>query len=237
MTKWIESLNEAVSERFGDKLQRVENHVGELTYEVAPEDLKSVCQALRDEKPFNFEQLIDIGGVDYLAYGKSQWATDKSTSLGYSRGVDRTESHAFATPDEAADMEKRFAVVYHLMSISQNQRLRLRCWCPPQDPPVIDSVVDIWAGANWFEREAFDLFGILFSGHPDLRRILTDYGFVGHPFRKDFPLIGNVEVRYDPEKGRVVYQPVSIEPRTTVPKVIRHDHQHVEGFKESSRDA
>ncbi|MEA5445816.1 NADH-quinone oxidoreductase subunit C [Gammaproteobacteria bacterium AB-CW1] len=237
MSKWIDSLHEAVTDRFGDKLKRVDSHAGELTYEVAPEDLLEVCRALRDEKPFNFEQAMDVCGVDYLAYGKSQWATDKSTSMGFSRGVERTATHAFASADEADDMEKRFAVVYHLLSVSRNQRLRLRCWCPPQDPPVIDSVCEIWSGANWFERETFDLFGILFKGHPDLRRILTDYGFVGHPFRKDFPLIGNVEVRYDPEKRRVVYQPVSIEPRTTVPKVIREDHQYVEGFKESSRDA
>lgn len=237
MSKWIESLHEAVTDRFGEKLRRLDGGTDELAYEVAPEDLVSVCRALRDEEPFSFEQLMDVCGVDYLAYGKSQWATDKSTSIGYSRGVDRTQSHAFATPDEAGEGERRFAVVYHLLSVSRNQRLRLKCWCPPQDPPMIDSVFDVWNSANWFEREAFDLYGILFNGHPDLRRILTDYGFVGHPFRKDFPLIGNVEVRYDPEKGRVVYQPVTIEPRTTVPKVIRDDHQYVEGFKESSGDA
>jgi len=237
MTKSTESLHEAISERFGDKLVRVENRVGELTYEVSPENLIEVCRALRDEAPFKFEQLTDLCGVDYLAYGKSQWATDKSTSLGFSRGVERNPDHAFAKADDAEGIEKRLAVVYHLLSLSKNRRLRLRCWCPPQDPPVIESVVPVWSGANWFEREAFDLFGVLFNGHPDLRRLLTDYGFVGHPFRKDFPLIGNVEVRYDPEKRRVIYQPVSIEPRTTVPKVIRDDHQHVEGFKESSRDA
>lgn len=237
MSKWIESLHEAITDRFGDKLTRLDGGTDELGYEVAPDDLVAVCRALRDEEPFQFEQLLDVCGVDYLAYGKSQWATDKSTSIGFSRGVDRTQSHAFATPDEAADMERRFAVVYHLLSVSRNQRLRLKCWCPPQDPPMIDSVFEVWNSANWFEREAFDLYGILFNGHPDLRRILTDYGFVGHPFRKDFPLIGNVEVRYDPERGRVIYQPVSIEPRTTVPKVIRHDHQYVEGFKESSGDA
>ncbi|MDQ2069131.1 NADH-quinone oxidoreductase subunit C [Natronospira bacteriovora] len=237
MSKWIESLHEAIVDRFGDKLKRFDSRVDELSYEVAPEDLLEVCQALRDESPFNFEQLMDVCGVDYLAYGKSQWATDKSTSIGFSRGVERTQSHAFASSDEVEEGRNRFAVVYHLLSISRNQRLRLRCWCPQEDPPVVDSVTPVWNGANWFEREAFDLYGILFNGHPDLRRILTDYGFVGHPFRKDFPLIGNVEVRYDPEKRRVVYQPVSIEPRTTVPKVIREDHQYVEGFKESSGNA
>jgi len=237
MSNWMELLHASVSDRFGEKLARVSSNTDELTYEVAPEHLLEVCYGLRDEAPFNFEQLMDVCGVDYLAYGKSQWATDETTSIGFSRAVKRNKNHAFATPDEAADLDRRFAVVYHLQSISRNQRLRLRCWCPPQDPPLIESVFPVWNSANWFEREAFDLYGILFNGHPDLRRILTDYGFVGHPFRKDFPLIGNVEVRYDPEKGRVVYQPVSIEPRTTVPKVIRKDHQYVEGFKESSGDA
>lgn len=237
MSTWIESLHEAVVDRFGDVLKRIDSRVDELGYEVAPEDLVTVCQALHEEAPFNFEQLMDVCGVDYLAYGKSQWATDESTSTGFSRGVERTQSHAFASEDEVGEAGRRFAVVYHLLSISRNQRLRLRCWCPPEDPPMLDSVCPVWNGANWFEREVFDLYGILFKNHPDLRRLLTDYGFVGHPFRKDFPLIGNVEVRYDPEKGRVVYQPVSIEPRTTVPKVIRKDHQYVEGFKESSGDA
>ncbi len=135
-----------------------------------------------------------------------------------------------------ASGERRFAVVYHLLSISKNHRLRLRVFCDEGEPPVIDSVNEIWNSANWFEREAFDLFGILFRGHPDLRRLLTDYGFIGHPFRKDFPLIGNVEVRYDPEKGRVVYQPVSIQPRVLVPKVIRHDSRYEEELNEDSGD-
>lgn len=237
MSKRMQSLQDAIARHFGDTLKPIDNRVGELGYEVAPSDLLTVCEGLRDEAPFNFEQLMDVCAVDYLAYGKSQWATDKSTYLGYSRGVKRTVSHAFATGDELSEGESRFAVVYHLLSISRNQRLRLRCWCPPEDPPMLESVCPVWNSANWFEREAFDLYGILFKGHPDLRRILTDYGFVGHPFRKDFPLIGNVEVRYDPVKRRVIYQPVSIEPRTTVPKVIRKDHQFVEGFKESSDDA
>jgi NADH-quinone oxidoreductase subunit C len=130
------------------------------------------------------------------------------------------------------DMPGRFAVTYNLLSITNNQRLRLRVKCPDTQEPVVDSVVEVWAGANWFEREAFDLFGILFRGHPDLRRILTDYGFIGHPFRKDFPLSGNVEVKYDTEKKRVVYQPVSIEPRVLVPKVIRHDHRYDPALQE-----
>jgi len=146
---------------------------------------------------------------------------ETATSSGFSRGVARGGLRV-------GDLQpgRRFAAVYHLLSISLNQRLRLRVFCPDDDAPVVDSVTDIWAGANWFEREAFDLFGILFRGHPDLRRLLTDYGFIGHPFRKDFPLSGNVEVRYDPEKGRVVYQPVTIDPRVLVPKVIRHDNRY-----------
>ena len=238
MSKWIESLHEAVEGRFGDKLRRVDTQgVAELTYEVAPHDLVAVCEALRDEDPFRFEQLMDVCGVDYLAWGRTEWRTEDATRTGYSRGVERNEMHALGDPELADQIEQRFAVVYHLLSVSNNQRLRLRCWCPAEDPPMIPSVYPVWNSANWFERETFDLFGVLFNGHPDLRRILTDYGFVGHPFRKDFPLIGNVEVRYDPERGRVIYQPVTIEPRTTVPRVIRDDHQHVEGFKESSRDA
>ncbi|MGB5592103.1 MAG: NADH-quinone oxidoreductase subunit C, partial [Gammaproteobacteria bacterium] len=160
------------------------------------------------------------------------WKTDSATASGFSRGVSR----AFRQDDDGQPPQRRFAVVYHLLSLSQNARLRLRTFASDQEPPMIDSVVDIWPSANWFEREAFDLFGILFVGHPDLRRLLTDYGFIGHPFRKDFPLIGHVEVRYDPEKGRVVYQPVSIEPRTLVARVIREDtgpdaqqEQHPEG--------
>ncbi len=130
---------------------------------------------------------------------------------------------------------RRFAVVYHLLSVQHNRRLRLRAWCEPGEPPMVDSVIEIWKAADWFEREAFDLFGILFRGHPDLRRLLTDYGFIGHPFRKDFPLSGNVEVRYDPAKGRVVYEPVSIEPRTLVPRVIRDDNRYEAALKDAPK--
>jgi NADH-quinone oxidoreductase subunit C len=189
---------------------------GEIAYEVAAPDLLVVCRELRDQPTLAFEQLIDLSGIDYLEYGRSEWRTESSTATGFSRGVDRTTGRD-------SEPERRFAVAYQLLSVSRNTRLRLRCHCPPGEPPMVDSVVDVWASANWYEREAFDLFGILFRGHPDLRRILTDYGFIGHPFRKDFPLIGRVEVRYDPGRGRVVYEPVSIEPRVTVPKVIRKE--------------
>src|ERR1700731_438472 len=192
----------------------------ELAYETDAGPLLAVCRTLRDAPELGFGMLMDLAGVDYLDYGRDEWQTASATHSGFSRGrVARSEP---PDPNGAG----RFAVVYNLLSISHNQRLRLAVKCPDSAEPVIDSVVDLWASANWFEREAFDLFGILFRGHPDLRRILTDYGFIGHPFRKDFSLLGNVEVQYDAEKKRVVYQPVSIVPRVLVPKVIRHDHRY-----------
>jgi NADH-quinone oxidoreductase subunit C len=164
--------------------------------------------------------------VDFLDYGRDEWSTYSSTVRGFSRGVNRIRETA---PEQKS---ARFAVVYQLLSIANNWRLRLRCLATAGEPPVIDSVIDVWACANWYEREAFDLYGILFNGHPDLRRLLTDYGFIGHPFRKDFPLIGNVEVKYDQAKGRVVYQPVTIEPRTLVPRVIREDNRYQSELKD-----
>jgi NADH-quinone oxidoreductase subunit C len=212
------ALAARLTERFGDKL-RCQMGVGQVTAELAPEDLIEVCTALRDEPDLRFEQLIDVCGVDYQAYGQADWLTEDASASGFSRGVS-----ARAYREEApAARPARFAVVYHLLSVSHNRRLRLRAYVEG-DPPCIPSLVEVWSSADWFEREAFDLFGILFEGHPDLRRLLTDYGFIGHPFRKDFPLEGNVEVRYDPEQGRVIYQPVTIENRVLVPKVIRHDY-------------
>lgn len=215
--------------RFAE-LVPVASTTDELTYEVPLAKLRDVMQAVRDE--FGFDQLMDVCALDYLAYGQPEWQTQEATNTGFSRGVTRE-------PWKITEkMPRRFAVVYHLLSVANNERLRLRAFCADdQDPPVVPSVNDIWNSANWFEREAFDLYGVLFDGHPDLRRILTDYGFIGHAFRKDFPLSGNVEVRYDPEQGRVIYQPVTIEPRTLVPKVIRKDHQFVPGFKEGAGDA
>jgi len=188
----------------------------ELTLNVPAAHLLNMCETLHNQ--FGFSQLMDLCGVDYSQYGQADWETKQATSTGFSRGVSKGVSKKESdTP--------RFAVVYHLLSIERNQRLRVRAFAEGE-PPRIDSVINIWNAANWFEREAFDLFGILFDGHPDLRRILTDYGFIGHPFRKDFPLSGNVEMRYDPDKKRVVYEPVSIDPRTLVPKVIRHDNRY-----------
>ena len=226
MSQALERFAETLAARFAGALERVPSTCGELTFEVGAGRLVEACRALRDEPEWRFEQLIDLTGVDYLDYGRVEWTTEAATSSGFSRGVDR------ARPGEPASTERRFAVVYHLMSVTHNRRLRLRCWCEPGEPPMLDSVVDVWASANWNEREAFDLFGILFRGHPDLRRILTDYGFVGHPFRKDFPLSGNVEVRYDEAKGRVVYEPVGIEPRTLVPRVIREDNRYADALKD-----
>lgn len=212
-----------MDERFGEQVARVASTCRELTYEVAREDLVSVATALRNEPEFGFEMLIDVCGVDYLSYGQDEWTTSSATETGFSRGVQRKA----VLLDEADEFDaRRFAVVYHLLSIRHNMRLRIRVYTGTDNPPIVRSVVDIWNSANWFEREAFDMYGILFEGHPDLRRILTDYGFIGHPFRKDFPLIGAVEVRYDVEKGRVAYQKVSIEERTLVPRVIRDDNRY-----------
>ena len=208
-------------------LKRLPSPPHELAYEVEAASLLTVCRALRDEPDLRFEMLMDVAGVDFLHYGLVEWQTSGATRSGFSRGRE-----AFAPPDP--DMPGRLAVVYQLLSISHNARLRLRVRCPDSREPTVDSLTGVWAGADWFEREAFDLFGILFRGHPDLRRILTDYGFIGHPFRKDFPLIGNVEVRYDPEQQRVVYQPVSIEPRVLVPRVVREDSRYEQAAAETA---
>ena len=221
--------------RFPEAAIEIAEPRGEVTIEVGATEWQDTCRALRDE--FGFEQLMDLSGVDYLGYGTDEWDTDVS-SEGFSRGVEGKGPGRFAwgqRPSAESDTgeipwqrpQRRFAAVVHLLSLQHNQRVRVRCFAENDDLPVVASVTDLWAGANWFEREAFDLYGIIFEGHPDLRRILTDYGFVGHPFRKDFPLIGNVEVRYDAEKQRVVYEPVtSVEPRVLVPRVIRDDARY-----------
>jgi NADH-quinone oxidoreductase subunit C len=227
MTESHESLADSLVARFGERLERVESRCGELTYEVRASSIVEVARVLRDDPAWRFEQLIDLAGVDYLEYGCDEWTTRSATRSGFSRGVERNRREV--PPPAPA---KRFAVVYHLLSITHNRRLRLRAWCDEGEPPMLDSVIDVWKSADWYEREAFDLYGIVFRGHPDLRRLLTDYGFIGHPFRKDFPLIGNVEVRYDPEKGRVIYEPVSIAPRTLVPRVIRDDNRYAPALKD-----
>lgn len=194
MNPSLESLSVTLITALGTKLVRQQDALGELTIEVRAGDLSEVMTTLRDHAGLRFEQLIDLCGMDYSAYGDGVWAG------------------------------KRYAVVYHLLSISKNRRVRVRAFATEDDFPVVPSMVNVWPAANWFEREAFDLFGIVFDGHPDLRRILTDYGFVGHPFRKDFPLSGNVEMRYDPEQQRVIYQPVSIDPREVTPRIVREEN-------------
>jgi len=199
MASRAETVATAVQAALGDKIVDIAAALGEVTLTVKAADLIETMTALRDRPELRFEQLIDVCGVDYGSFGKAAWDDPPS------------EGRAGA----------RFAAVYHLLSLAKNWRLRVRTFADDDELPVIDSVINIWPSANWFEREAFDLYGIIFSGHPDLRRILTDYGFIGHPFRKDFPISGNVEMRYDPDQQRVIYQPVTIEPREIVPRVIR----------------
>lgn len=219
--------------RYESKGCVISQALGEVTMVVPRNHLISIATELRDEEPFLFEQVIDLCGIDYAGYGESEWMTWQATESGFCRGVDRYNIDVSARGEN-----DRFAVVYHLLSITNNQRLRIRAFVDATQP-IIDSVVAIWRGADWFEREAFDLYGIMFSGHPDLRRILTDYGFVGHPFRKDFPLEGNVQMRYDAELGRVVYEPVTLDPRVLVPRVIREDNrfQSARLEKQDSTDA
>ncbi len=209
----LDALTHAVQERFADKGGELHQDRGEVTLELPREVWREAAFILRDDEAFGFEELTDLCGVDYAGYGQAEWATEAASSGGFSRGAERGLEIDPHQP-------RRFAVVVHLLSFSKNVRLRLRTFLDTGFP-VVDSLVEVWNAANWFEREAFDLFGIMFDGHPDLRRILTDYGFIGHPFRKDFPLVGEVEMRYDPEKGRVVYEPVATQPRTLVPRVIR----------------
>ncbi|WP_456379587.1 NADH-quinone oxidoreductase subunit C [Thiolapillus sp.] len=221
----LDDLEEALEDQLEEDYEECKwtRANGELTLVVPREQLLAVMQILRSHHDLGFEQCIDVCGVDYAAYGHSEWNAEDAPNTGFSRGAERGTVTDFQA-------ESRFAVVYHLLSLSHNVRLRVKTFLDA-DYPVVDSVTGIWNGADWFEREAFDMFGILFNGHPDLRRILTDYGFIGHPFRKDFPLVGQVEMRYDQDKGRVVYEPVTIEQRTLVPRVVRHDYRYEEGCK------
>ncbi|NKB37401.1 MAG: NADH-quinone oxidoreductase subunit C [Gammaproteobacteria bacterium] len=227
MTAVTENLLDRLRQRFDGYLSSSRIDVGQITLEFKADKLLEICLALRDEDAFQFTQLSDLCGLDYLTYGQADWETQDTTSTGFSRGV------SARSQVEQEHSGPRYAVVYHLLSIVHNQRIRLRCLIE-DEPLLVSSVAEIWASANWYEREAFDLFGIMFEGHPDLRRILTDYGFIGHPFRKDFPLEGNVEVRYDEEKGRVVYQAVSIQSRVLVPRVIRNDNRYQQDDEQAS---
>ncbi len=206
MSEYYANVAETLQQRLGGSIEKAEVQYHELTVTIAADKLVEVCRQLRDDDALAFEELIDICGVDYSEYAEGSW-----------QGA-------------------RFAVVYHLLSIKHNHRLRVKVFVDGE-MPLLDSVIEIWNSANWYEREAFDLFGIVFEGHPDLRRILTDYGFIGHPFRKDFPIVGNVEMRFDPEKRRVVYQPVTIEARVNQPRVIRMDHRYLREEQEEKSDA
>ena len=193
MTLNTQALADLLQQVLGNSIVRLKQDLGEVTIDIAPADYHVAALKLRDTAGLKFDQLIDLCGMDYSTYGGK-------------------ESHP-----------QRFAVIVHLLSVELNQRVRLRVYAPDDQMPVLDSLVDVWTGANWFEREAFDLYGILFVNHPDLRRILTDYGFVGHPFRKDFPISGYVEMRYDETQKRVIYQPVTIEPRENTPRIVREE--------------
>jgi len=204
MSEYYSSLVEKLRNRFANDLTDSRVQFGEATIVVDKVKLLDVCRALHDEAEFDFKELIDLAGIDYSEYANGSWESP------------------------------RFAVSYHLLSVKNNHRLRVKVFVDGE-PPIVDSVINIWRSANWYEREAFDLFGIVFDGHPDLRRILTDYGFIGHPFRKDFPLIGHVEMRYEPEKQRVIYQPVSIEARVNQPRVVRDDHRYADKMTEEGK--
>ncbi|MBP7370543.1 MAG: NADH-quinone oxidoreductase subunit C [Arenimonas sp.] len=230
---YIEKLNDF----FKSRVEKIVEQRDEITLEVAPAHYLEVVAALREHADFAYEQLIDLCGVDYLSFGDVEWDTTDVSSQGFSRGVEGEGPGRFSWQNRPMHprLEKRYAVVVHLTSVQHNRRIRVRSFTADNEVPQMDSIVSIYPVANWFEREAFDLYGIIFTGHPDLRRILTDYGFVGHPFRKDFPLIGNVEVLYDEEKKRIVYQPVSIEPRVGVPKVIRDDSRWQQAQSEQTQ--
>ncbi len=219
MTKQ-EQLQQALCEAWPELAEAVEQAFHEVTLTCSPQQAVPLLTQLREKNCFAFDQLIDLCGVDYLRFGQADWETDNASFQGFSRGV---ESVVLPT---RTDHKPRFAVVYHLLSTTLNHRLRVKVRVPEHDM-VVSSVHTIWPSANWYEREAYDLFGLLFEGHPDLRRILTDYGFIGHPFRKDFPLSGQVEMRYDATLQKVIYEAVDIEPRVTVPKVIRHDNRYL----------
>jgi NADH-quinone oxidoreductase subunit C len=228
MSDTTKAVSETFKSHFGDRVSVGTTQSGIVSLEVEVDAWLEVCRALRDEEEFGYEQLTDLCGVDYLSYKQSEWDTEDASQEGFGRAVEGLGPGRFdwASRPEAGDVKQRFAVVVHLLSFRNNRRLRIRCYAPDEGMPIVPSLVEIWSSANWYEREAFDLFGIVFEGHPDLRRIMTDYGFTGHPFRKDFPLIGNVAVRYDSQKKRVVYEPVDIEPRVGVPRVLRDDSRY-----------
>lgn len=225
----LNNLAEKLTAELKSLIISIQLEYNELTLEVDAKHIKTVLKQLRDQDALKFNQLIDLCAVDYLLYGEYDWETEAATERGFSRGVERQKERAY-------NLDKpRFAVVYHLLSTIQNHRVRVKSFLH-EDQHIIPSVHDLWKSANWFEREAYDLYGILFENHPDLRRILTDYGFIGHPFRKDFPISGHVEMRYDAHLQKVIYEPVDIEPRVLVPKVIRDDNRYLNSEIEGVHD-
>ncbi len=241
MAKQKNPLASALADFFSsDRAQNIVVNHGQVSMDVSAEHWQDVARELRDEDRFSFEQMIDLCGMDYLSWGEAEWDTNSVSHSGFSRGVagqgpgrfdwSKRPQEVFARKSHPA----RFAVVVQLLSVKHNFRLRIRCFAEDDQLPILPSLVEVWSSANWYEREVFDLFGVAFEGHPDLRRLLTDYGFVGHPFRKDFPLIGNVALSYDEDLQRVVYKPVEIEPRVLVPRVIRADARTQADFSANS---
>ncbi|QHG92311.1 NADH-quinone oxidoreductase subunit C [Coxiella endosymbiont of Amblyomma sculptum] len=227
------NLIEVIADRFSNLIKNLNQKFDMPTIELSPDRLLEVCTALRDEPEFHFELLLDVCGVDYLEYGIGEWRTEETKNTGFSRGSQREIQKKEMVWNKK---QPRFASVYHLLSLRHNHRLRIKVYLD-SDSPTVPSVVTVWKSANWYEREAFDLFGIVFEGHPDLRRLLTDYGFIGYPFRKDFPLIGKVELRYDATQQRCVYDPVSIQSRILVPKVVRSDNRYKSEKRKNGRDS
>ena len=239
MSKKLQNLSEKLKQVLGSQIKTLVEDCGEITIEIAPADLIAVATKLRDDTDLAFDSLIDLCGVDYIAYGQTEWATEESSATGFSRGVAEADTGRLRFGDEldtSNSGQPRFASVIHLISYVHNHRLRVKTFATDNEYPVVPSVIEVWNSADWYERESFDLYGIVYENHPDLRRILTDYGFIGHPFRKDFPLVGNVEMRYDPEQSRVVYEPVSIEPRVLVPRVIREDNRYFHAQEEQNEE-
>ncbi len=228
MESTSKSLSDHLEECFAGRVTIAKSADGHIAVQVPVDQWLDVAQTLRDDTRFAFSQLTDLCAVDYLGFGQAEWETSDATHGGFSRGVEGLGPGRFDwnSRPESEGIEQRFSVVAHLISMGHNMRIRMVTFAADEGLPVVPSLVEVWNSANWYEREAFDLFGIIFEGHPDLRRLLTDYGFTGHAFRKDFPLVGNVAVRYDEEKGRVVYEPVEIEPRVLVPRVIREDSRY-----------
>ncbi|MBL7003565.1 MAG: NADH-quinone oxidoreductase subunit C [Gammaproteobacteria bacterium] len=230
MSDTIQQLADTLNQVLGAQIDELTIAFDQIVIDIAASNLIEAATTLRDNEALKFQQLVDLCGIDYSQYGQNEWETDNANNTGFSRAVDSATNGRLMFGDELESTgthKHRFATIYQLISYAYNWRVTLRVFSENDDFPVVESIVPVWNSANWFERESFDLFGIHYSGHPDLRRILTDYGFVGHPFRKDFPLVGHVEMRYDEEKKRVIYEPVTIDPRVLVPKVHREDHRYI----------